>query len=233
MKRLIAIFSVLTAVLGASAQAELGTWSVVPHIGASVSTLTPDGIFIGGSSSDNPMSSKYASGFSGGADVVYHMTVGSALSAGVAYSRLGCGYEDAMVMTDANKGTVFHDTYISLDYIEIPIMENIYLAKGFAIKAGVLPRFLIGAKMHSENQDFTIDTDTGARTYGQNDAWETTGTHSLRKFDIAIPLGISYEYQHVVLDARYNVGLTKIYKYGFGSSKNRSFLFTLGYKFDL
>ena len=28
----------------------------------------------------------------------------------------------------------------------------------------------------------------------------------LRKFSLSIPIGISYEYENVVLDARYNVG---------------------------
>jgi hypothetical protein len=54
------------------------------------------------------------------------------------------------------------------------------------------------------------------------------------KFDFSIPVGLSYEISNVVIDARYNFGLTKVYK---GSdvikSKNSVIQITLGYKFDL
>ena len=51
-----------------------------------------------------------------------------------------------------------------------------------------------------------------------------------KKVALSIPIGISYEYMNVVLDARYNVELTKANEFG---SKDRTFLFTVGYKFDL
>lgn len=41
-------------------------------------------------------------------------------------------------------------------------------------------------------------------------------------------MGISYEYMNVVLDARYNLGLSKVHK-DLGS-KNRSFTFSVGYR---
>ena len=49
--------------------------------------------------------------------------------------------------------------------------------------------------------------------------------------DISIPLGLSYEYMNVVVDARYNWGLTKIHN--LTDSKNSFFTFTVGYKFEL
>ena len=53
----------------------------------------------------------------------------------------------------------------------------------------------------------------------------------LKAFDFSIPVGISYEYQSFVLDARYNIGLTKVVK-DF-NCKNSVFQITLGYKFAL
>ena len=56
------------------------------------------------------------------------------------------------------------------------------------------------------------------------------------KLNISIPIGISYEISDFVFDARYNVGVTKVNKYG-GSrdEKQRSDLIqiTVGYKFGL
>ena len=60
-----------------------------------------------------------------------------------------------------------------------------------------------------------------------------SGEWTTLKGDLAIPLGISYEFNHVVLDARYNLSLTKaISAYG-ESTKHRVFQITLGYKFGL
>lgn len=53
----------------------------------------------------------------------------------------------------------------------------------------------------------------------------------LKKVDFAIPVGISYEYMNVILDARYNIGLTKVYDNIDG--KNSVFTFSAGYRFSL
>jgi hypothetical protein len=49
--------------------------------------------------------------------------------------------------------------------------------------------------------------------------------------DLSIPVGLSYEYKNVVLDGRYNFGVTKAFDTG--DAKNSVFQITLGYKFDL
>ena len=50
-------------------------------------------------------------------------------------------------------------------------------------------------------------------------------------FDFSIPVGISYEYMNVCLDARYNIGVSKIADGD--SGRNSVFQITLGYKFKL
>ena len=100
-----------------------------------------------------------------------------------------------------------------LDYINIPILAQYYVIPGLAIKAGVQPGFLVKAK----------DGDTDIKS-------------GCNKVNLAIPVGISYEYQSFVLDARYNIGLTKVYKSDFvgdRSCRNSVFSITLGYKFAL
>ena len=54
----------------------------------------------------------------------------------------------------------------------------------------------------------------------------------LRTFALSLPVGISYEYEHVVLDARYHVGLTNTFK-GNASRRSNVLEVAIAYKFDL
>jgi hypothetical protein len=81
-------------------------------------------------------------------------------------------------------------------------MANFYVVEGLALKAGVQPGFVV-----------------------------SDDTEIAESFDFSVPVGISYEYANFQLDARYNIGCTKVFK---GTDeKNCVFQVTLGYKFDL
>src|SRR3712207_9280389 len=102
------------------------------------------------------------------------------------------------------RSTLFPYTTLfrSPSYINVPIMANVYVVNGLAVKLGVQPGFAV------DKADSDINT-----------------------VDFSIPVGASYEYKNIVLDARYNWGVTKLYDGG--KSKNSVFQVTLGYKFDL
>ena len=102
------------------------------------------------------------------------------------------------------------DDKVKLNYLNIPILANYYVYKGLAVKAGVQPGILLSAKD------------------GDHDIKD-----NMKGFDLSIPVGASYEYQNFVLDARYNIGVTKGNKNGNRSNKNSVFQITLGYKFKL
>lgn len=102
------------------------------------------------------------------------------------------------------------DEKVKLNYLNIPILANYYVYKGLAVKAGVQPGILLSAK----SGDVDIKD-------------------NMKGFDLSIPVGASYEYQNFVLDARYNIGVTKANKEGSKSNKNGVFQITLGYKFKL
>lgn len=107
------------------------------------------------------------------------------------------------------------DGKIKNDYLNIPIVFNYYITKGLAVKAGIQPGFLMSSKFAYEDED--------------EDMKDFANT-----FDFSIPVGISYEYNSFVLDARYNIGVTKVWKDELESdSKNSVFQITLGYKFAL
>ena len=105
------------------------------------------------------------------------------------------------------------DAKLNYGYINIPILANYYVVKGLAIKAGIQPGFMTSAKAKYEGNSRDVK-------------------ESCKKFDFAIPVGVSYEIANVVFDARYNFGLTKTVK-NTDKCKNGVFQFTVGYKFGL
>ena len=117
----------------------------------------------------------------------------------------GCKYEESGV-----------DVTLKNDYINIPVLANVYVAPGLALKAGIQPGFKVNskAKVKAGNTSVTKDLED-----------------SFKSFDFSVPVGISYEYMNVCLDARYNIGVTKVMEDT--DSKNSVFQLTLGYKFSL
>ena len=105
---------------------------------------------------------------------------------------------------------------VNLDYINIPILAQFYAAKGFAIKAGIQPAFNVRHKASYDGESADLK-DAGIET---------------KSFNFSIPVGLSYEYQSFVLDARYNIGVTKLFKDA-DQGRNSTFSITLGYKFAL
>ena len=97
-------------------------------------------------------------------------------------------------------------------------MANVYVVPGLAVKLGVQPGFNVNSK-----GKVVANTSVGS-------ASKETELNA-KSVDFSIPVGLSYEYKNVVLDARYNWGLTKVWDNL--DSKNSVFQFTLGYKFEL
>ena len=104
------------------------------------------------------------------------------------------------------QGAKLGDEKLKLGYINIPILANYYIWEGLAIKAGLQPGIMLSAKWDGE------DVKEGCNS-----------------FDLAIPVGVSYEFSNIVVDARYNIGVTKIIDGA--DSKNSVMQFTVGYKF--
>ena len=103
------------------------------------------------------------------------------------------------------------NTKRNLAYITVPVLANYYLVNGLAVKTGVE----VGFKSSAESKN-------------GGDKKDKEGVKSVI---MSIPVGASYEYKNVVLDARYNIGVTKAFKEG--NAKQSAFVVTLGYKFKL
>ena len=198
---ILTIVALLTSVV-AVAQRREGTCTVQPKVGLNVSTLSNAQKTIGDACF--------------GMEAEYMITNIFSLSAGVMVSNQGGKYDKDGLRYTAD-----------IDYANIPIMANVYVLPGLALKAGVQPGFRLKAKMETDNGSYDIDEFyklVGMLIPGEEP--------KINKFDLAIPVGISYEYENVVLGARYNWGLLKVENIG-NAYYNRVFEVTLGYKFEL
>ncbi len=192
MKKIFLMAVVMLASVASYAQHAVGSFSLQPKVGLNIASLTK-------SDGADP---RY--GVAAGVEFEYQATDIFSISAGALYSMQGNKYSE--------KGaTVTNKT----DYINIPILANVYVVKGLAVKAGIQPGFKV-------NDELKL-------AYGENST--SKDIDKAESFDFSIPVGLSYEFSNVVLDARYNFGCTKVVK-NF-DPRNSVFQITLGYKFDL
>jgi hypothetical protein len=108
-------------------------------------------------------------------------------------------------------------------------MESWRISHG-RLRARLVARGYLTGKVKREETDLQKDKN-GSITY--KDMQETEAPWPAKKVDVAIPLGLSYEYMNVILDARYNVSLTKAGKGDWDNCKNKALTFTVGYRFTL
>lgn len=173
MKKLLFIALVALSSIGAFAQSRTGSTTIQPKIGLNVSTVGD---------------LDWKAGFVFGAEIQHQFTSKMGLAGGLLYSFQG-GKDD--------------DYSWNPGYLNIPVTLNYYVAKNFALKAGLQPAFMVSK-----------DDMKGVNT-----------------FDLAVPVGMSYEFDRFVVDARYNIGVTKVPKHGDGYTNVLQL--TIGYKFNL
>jgi hypothetical protein len=173
-------------------------------------------------------------GLIAGVEAEYGVAENFGITAGVFYSQQGVkfdGKESSTLYADGQLvgGTTFEGkaTY-KLDYINVPIMAQFYPVKGLAIKAGVQPGFNVLKKVHRDGTWTTAGVLGGNQQTVDEDYDIEDG---VKGFNLSIPMGLSYEISDFVIDARYNLGVTKIFDDG--DNKHSVLTFTLGYKFAL
>lgn len=218
---LLAVATIM-ATMNASAQYEPGKWSIDVNTGLGASWLTnAEKYNLQGTSLDKQV----APNFKIGLGATYQIIERLGLSAGFYYSMQGQSWE-TLKLND----TKYENNTLELSYLQIPVMAHLYIVKGLSLNAGVQCGFLFNADLlcHIESKENGRDRTDDVRLDYMDD---------LEKFDLTIPLGISYEFnQHFVLGAQYNMGLTAVNKKGhvFGKeAKNGVFLLTFGYKHGL
>jgi opacity protein-like surface antigen len=197
MKKLMMIAVMAIFAMTASAQninREVGAFTLQPKVGLALGSFSGDYIKPVGSDAKP----KTRVGFIAGVEGEYYIADWFGAALGLNY---------------AQQGWKFEDTKTKLDYLNVPIVANFYVARGLALKTGAQFGFLLNSKVDGVDRK-----------------------DDCKKMNFSIPIGISYEISNIVLDIRYNVALTKVNKYdGPNNEKSRSDMvqFTLGYKFEL
>ena len=228
--------SVIAAMVASVAMAqhpEAGTFSVIPRIGLSIANLS-DEIAVDASM---PSSSRYRTSFMGGVDLDYQVMRNLSVTLGAYYAQQGCNYKNNSVETAGGNGSVsgtgYSDWSTQLHYINVPLMLNAYIAPGVALKAGVQMGFAMSGKMKYTTTDYTVDK-SGEVNPSMPEDHEYSFNKDMKKVCFAIPVGFSYEFSSVIIDARYNIGLTPFRKIGdYNDAKNRVFTVSAGYRFAL
>lgn len=188
MKKFLLAAVLMLSSVAAFAQHEVGAFTIQPKVGLNLAKLVGSDI----------VDTKIRPAFVAGVECEYQVADIFSLTGGVLYSQQGVKIKNA-------------DQKAQLDYINVPILANVYVVKGLAVKAGVQPGFNVRHK--------------------KKEGGVTADMPNVNKVDLTIPVGLSYEFCNVVVDARYNWGLTKVIKEQ--KVRNSVFQFTVGYKFEL
>lgn len=196
MKKMMMLLIMATVAMTASAQNTLrdnGTFTLQPKVGIGIGRLSGEWKTYSG------VEDKSRVGLVAGVEGEYYATEWLGIAAGLSYAQQGWKME----------GNGLKETY-KLDYLNVPLTGNFYVAKGLALKTGVQFGFLVNGKI--EDKDIKDECE---------------------KLNLSIPIGISYEYSDFVLDLRYNIGLTKTNKDDGNKLRSDLLQITLGYKFAL
>lgn len=221
---MMAIVALMIAMsVNAQGRFEPGTFSIQPRLGVTGSMISNmPGLRI---PNIGKIDHETIGGFIAGVEGAYQLNNWFEVAAGVNWAQAGSGWKDKDFNVEGVTLQV-KDLKIKTSYINVPVTANVYILEGFALKAGVQFGFLTSANLKGE-----------VSSLGQTEKLDESCKDDFNKFDLSIPVGLSYEFtNHIVIDARYNIGLTKINKEkdeDIKDGRNLSFAFTVGYKFGL
>ena len=178
-------------------QRETGTFTLQPMVGASFGYLSGDW------NSEPREKKKLIAGVVVGVEGEYYATKWLGISAGMNYAMQGwrLDYPDRSVLT-------------RLNYLNFPVMANIYVVKGLSLKTGAQFGWLLNAKDRVDDVNIDIKDDCNG-------------------FSFAIPLGLAYEFDNFVFDARYNFALSNVINKVNERKRSQLIQLTFGYKFSL
>lgn len=149
---------------------------------------------------------KFRPGIHAGAFAEYVINDYVGVQAELLYSMQG-----TRVKEDGATGT------LKLDYIVLPILAKIYVIEGLSVDLGPQFGYMVSAKAKEK-----VD--------GESSTINVYDDPSLKKFDVSVGMGLSYKLPYnLVVSARYNLGLTKIYDGE--KTKNSVIQIGVGYRF--
>ena len=217
MKRLFSFATLLFSIIAMHAQQpETGSIVLRPMVGATFGFFGVSETYEMSGVTIYSIDSKIKPGFTAGAEAGYQVAKWFQPSIGLFYSQQGSKIKQQWFGVDKAI-----DYKFKANYLTIPLMANFYVARGLALKIGLQPGFLLSAKNCAPDVNDDCKDDC-------------------RSFQFQIPVGISYEYRNIVVDARAAIPCTKTLKKTDASTtsvyteaQNTLFQLTFGYNFRL
>ena len=231
MKRLSILVAVLTVSLMTLAQPSAGSFSLIPRLGVNFANMTNDEVVVDLMQQEHTLKSRIKPGLMVGFDAEYQATSDLFMSLGLQYSRQGSRFPD-FERKDGEFVEGYSDWHTDVDYLNVPLLFGYRIAKGFSVKAGLQLGLLLGGKEKMSYTDITI-LDGGTRKQGNAVPLETDVKDVYKSVDLSIPLALSYEFENVILDARYNFGLSRIHQLDVVKSRNSVIQLSVGYRFQV
>ena len=189
MKKLLLVLVVLSSCTLAFAQGEVGKWSVHVQLGVNMNNwgvknssgnMTFD--WTDAIANIDRVETKSKLGLVGGAEMGYQMNSWFRPSVGLLFQSKGIKVKGYVSVPSHKIYDVESENKGTLGYLTLPLMANFYVVKGLALKVGIQPALRISC-------DHDMDDE-------------------IKPTEFSIPIGFSYEYANVILDARYYYGLT-------------------------
>lgn len=230
MRKIVFFIAVLAATVNSFAQSEVGSFSLTPKVFFNATNLISDDLTneytFEGFNSKLEAKPGYRAAFAIGAEAGYQVASKIAITAGLIYSVQGFQRGESLEYSDKIL-SIEDNGKLTLGYLNVPILANFYIFKGFAVKAGIQPGFLLSAKRKDDvTGKYAAAGMSKHKTVDIKDHCNTV--------DFSIPVGLSYEFKNgIVLDGRYNIGLTNVSKDDNVKATNSVFQIGVGYKFNL
>ena len=204
--RAAAIFSLLLLVGVQHINAQNKTWGAGPEIGISFSKLAGD-----------LPKQQFNTGIVGGGHITYSTRPTFALTFKALYHQRG---------SQAELNNVVNKT--GLQYLEFPLLARYFLTPSGKFRPNVFlgpsAGFLLNVKSKAGDADYVNVSATEREKYG--------------RFDLGLTAGIGLNYligkeTRLLLDSRYTLGLSDVYRPAPESWQNRGLAFTLGLSFGI